>query len=141
MDEQRMREIRERLETITAPPWYVVVMGERMVVERSDDLGSYFVECEVDEDWNVADAQFIARAPTDMRFLLDALAAREAEVARLIAIETAARAIEWKADIRLDGLWCPDCENERSQGHTAACAFGAALAAPPPGDGAGGGED
>jgi hypothetical protein len=88
----------------------------------------------------------VQRCGDDIYDLLDALAAREAEVARLSAIETAARKcqqISESLDFNLDRdnmnrdplvstqlavLW-----TEAEQ------ALYAALAAPPPGDGAGGG--
>jgi hypothetical protein len=117
MDEQRLREIRERLETLD------------MQLDNGYPL-------------SVEEVQPIYAAAVA---LLDALAAREAEVARHLAslnyILNDLRAIEREPPTNTDY----DGVHEVSKGarklleHVVASL--AALAAPPSGDGAGGGEE
>lgn len=50
------------------------------------------------------------------------------ECARLRAIETAARAIEWQGDHNPDGATCPSCRGDKDYGgHKPGCALHAAL--------------
>jgi hypothetical protein len=40
----------------------------------------------------------------------------------------ALKGVEWVVDISPPGYWCPECENERANGHRPECVLGAVLA-------------
>lgn len=85
--EERFKAIRERLEAATPGPWEVASLadGENRpaVAEVIDGDHTIFpvqrLTAEVLAERIEADEQFIANAPTDIAFLLDALAQVEAE--------------------------------------------------------------
>jgi hypothetical protein len=169
MDEQRLREIRERAEKATPGPWvnFHDVIHEDVDEDRNTGIAQaadYGPEAGKPESaivhmysWAqhdptrlIPNAEFIAHAREDVPWLLDALAAREAEVAELKdAIERVDRDANKRGEHTRQGA--PSQAHSFTRGMKYAISVirdyddpridFPALAAPPPGDGAGGEED
>lgn len=79
-DDERLAEIRERLEAATPGEWRQGNDQSQYVYRPQDDHGKYVLRTFTD---NLADAKFLAHSRSDTPWLLDKVAEQAKEIERL----------------------------------------------------------